>query len=52
MIVDGAVNGAGRLVVAAGTVLRRMQSGYVRRYALTMVIGAIALLAFMVARAW
>jgi len=51
VVVDGAVNGAGRLVVAAGTALRRVQSGYVRRYALTMVIGAVALLAFMVARA-
>jgi len=52
VVVDGAVNGAGRLVVAAGTVLRRLQSGYVRRYALTMVIGAVALLGFMVTRAW
>jgi len=51
VVIDGAVNGAGRLVVAAGTVLRRLQSGYVRRYALAMVIGAVALLAFMVARA-
>jgi len=51
VVIDGAVNGAGRLVVAAGTVLRRLQSGYVRRYALAMVIGAVALLAFIVARA-
>lgn len=52
VVVDGAVNGAGRFVVAAGTVLRRVQSGHVRRYALTMTIGAVALLGLMVLRAW
>jgi len=52
VVVDGAVDGAGRLVVAAGTALRRIQSGFVRQYALMMAVGAVAILAFMVARAW
>ena len=50
-IVDGAVNGTGQLVQAAGERLRRVQSGHVRRYALGMLGGAVLLLAWAVLRA-
>jgi NADH-quinone oxidoreductase subunit L len=44
-IIDGAVNGAGSLARAVGGGLRHMQSGYIRRYAAWVVLGAIVLLA-------
>jgi NADH-quinone oxidoreductase subunit L len=50
-VIDGAVNGAGRLVRAAGGALRRVQTGFVRQYALGIVLGAVALLAWMASRA-
>ena len=51
-IIDGAVNGVGRVARLTGTGLRRVQTGFVRQYALGIVVGAVGLLAFMVARAW
>jgi NADH-quinone oxidoreductase subunit L len=45
-IIDGAVNGTGRLALRAGNALRRLQDGLVRRYALGIALGAVALLAF------
>jgi NADH-quinone oxidoreductase subunit L len=49
-IVDGAVNGAGAIAKGAGTSLRRLQTGYVRNYALGIAIGAVALLAWFMSR--
>jgi NADH-quinone oxidoreductase subunit L len=50
-IVDGAVNGTGRVVSAAAGELRKGQTGFVRGYAAIVGIGAVALLAwFVVAR--
>jgi NADH-quinone oxidoreductase subunit L len=49
-VVDGAVNGIGRTVVAWAQGLRRLQTGYVVNYALTMLAGAVAIVAFLVAR--
>ena len=49
-IIDGAVNGTGRLVRAAGERLRRLQSGLVRRYALGIALGAVLLLAWALLR--
>jgi NADH-quinone oxidoreductase subunit L len=40
--VDGAVNGVGRLFLSWGTAVRRVQTGYVVSYALTMLAGAVA----------
>jgi NADH-quinone oxidoreductase subunit L len=51
-VIDGAVNGVGRVARLTGTGLRRVQTGFVRQYALGIVVGAVGLLAFMVARAW
>jgi len=45
-VVDGAVNGVARLARGTGSLLRRTQTGYVRSYAVTMLIGAFAVLAY------
>ena len=49
-VVDGAVNKVGALVRQTGERLRSLQSGLVRRYALGMAAGAVALLAYFAAR--
>ena len=48
--IDGIVNGVGRAVTAWGAGLRRLQSGYVANYALTMLAGAVIVVAFFLAR--
>ncbi|MHB8681009.1 MAG: NADH-quinone oxidoreductase subunit L [Acidimicrobiales bacterium] len=50
-VIDGAVNGLGRLARGTGSGLRRVQTGFVRQYALGIVVGAVALLAYMATRA-
>ena len=50
-VIDGAVNGVGRLTRVAGGSLRRVQTGYVRQYAVGIVFGAVVLLAWMISRA-
>jgi NADH-quinone oxidoreductase subunit L len=49
-IVDGAVNGIGRLVAGSSTRLRRTETGYVRNYALAVVVGVVAILAYLLVR--
>ncbi|MHB8293269.1 MAG: NADH-quinone oxidoreductase subunit L [Acidimicrobiales bacterium] len=49
-VVDGAVNGASRLVARAASAARRVQSGYVRSYALTIAAGMVLILAFALFR--
>ena len=49
-VVDGAVNKVGALVRRTGERLRATQSGYVRRYALGLAVGAVLLLAYFAAR--
>jgi NADH-quinone oxidoreductase subunit L len=49
-VVDGAVNGVGTLVRGGGSSLRRLQSGYVRGYALGIAVGAVVLLGYFLAR--
>ena len=48
--IDGAVNGLGHAVVAWASSLRRLQTGYVVNYALTMLAGAVAIVGFLIAR--
>jgi len=48
--VDAAVNGTGGFVQAAGGALRRLQTGYVKSYALTMLAGALAILLYLSVR--
>jgi NADH-quinone oxidoreductase subunit L len=49
-VIDGLVNGLGRMMTAGGAVLRRMQTGYVVNYALTMLAGAVVVVAFLLIR--
>jgi NADH-quinone oxidoreductase subunit L len=49
-VVDGAVNGVGWVVRVAGGGLRRLQTGYVRSYALGIALGAIILVAAITIR--
>ena len=46
LVIDGAVNGTGRLVARASGGLRKMQTGYVRSYALVMLGGVVLVLAW------
>jgi NADH-quinone oxidoreductase subunit L len=48
--IDAAVNGLARLVGLAGEGLRRVQTGLVRNYALAMLIGVVAILAYFLLR--
>ena len=50
-IIDGAVNGTGAVVRGGGTQLRKLQTGYVRNYALGIAAGTVAILAYVVLRA-
>ena len=50
-VVDGAVDGVGRSVRAGAAALRRVQTGFVRFYALLTAAGAAALLLWFVLRA-
>ena len=49
-VVDGAVNGVGRVLMVAGGQLRKLQTGYVRSYAAGIGVGAVALLGWFVVR--
>jgi len=51
-VIDGAVNGVGTLVRRSGSAARRLQTGYVRNYALGIALGLAAFIAFMVSRTW
>jgi NADH-quinone oxidoreductase subunit L len=44
-IVDGAVSGIGKMALGSGSVLRKSQTGFVRSYAVLILIGAGALIA-------
>ena len=46
-VIDGAVNGVADLVLAAAARLRRLQTGFVMNYALTMLIGVVTLLGLL-----
>jgi NADH-quinone oxidoreductase subunit L len=43
-LIDGAVNGVAGVVAGAGARLRRIQTGFVRNYALTLFSGATVIL--------
>jgi len=50
--VDGAVNGFAALVGGTSMRVRRLQTGFVRSYALFMFAGAALLVATMLVRLW
>jgi NADH-quinone oxidoreductase subunit L len=51
-VIDGAVVGVAVAIRQGGLGLRKIQTGFVRQYALGIVLGSVALLAFMLVRAW
>ncbi len=51
-LIDGAVNGIGRLVRSTGDGVRRVQTGFVRNYVVGIVLGMAAILVFMLSRTW
>jgi NADH-quinone oxidoreductase subunit L len=51
-IIDGAVNGAAGLVRSTGSATRKLQTGYVRNYALGIAVGMAALIVFLLSRTW
>lgn len=48
-VVDGSATGLARAVAGSGELLRRLQTGYVRSYASTMVVGVVVLVAVVLA---
>ncbi len=49
-IIDGAVNGVGSVTRGVGSGVRRVQTGFVRGYALVIAIGAVVLVGYVVSR--
>jgi len=48
--IDGAVNATGRGVVEWAAAFRRLQTGYVVNYALTMLVGAVVVVGYLLVR--
>ena len=48
--IDGFVNGTGRVIAASSEGLRRIQSGYVRNYAITFFFGVVIVFSLFVVR--
>jgi NADH-quinone oxidoreductase subunit L len=48
--IDGIVNGIGHLTASVAAGARKIQSGFVRSYALAVLVGTVALLGFLVGR--
>ncbi len=51
-VIDGAVNGVADLVRGTANGTRRLQSGFVRNYALGISLGLAGIVAFMITRVW
>ncbi|MFA6223339.1 MAG: NADH-quinone oxidoreductase subunit L [Desulfomonilaceae bacterium] len=49
-VIDGAVNGVGAVTQAFGSVLRLLQTGFVKDYALSVLVGAIVVIGFLLLR--
>ena len=47
-IIDGLVNGTAKFVMACGSRLRQIQTGYVQRYAITFVAGTVAVIIYYI----
>jgi NADH-quinone oxidoreductase subunit L len=49
-VIDGAVNGVAAVVRAFGSVLRLLQTGLVKDYALSILVGAIVVIGYLLLR--
>jgi NADH-quinone oxidoreductase subunit L len=45
-VIDGAVNGTGQIVVETGSLVRRVQTGSVRAYAVSVLFGAVLIVGY------
>ncbi|MEO5739315.1 MAG: NADH-quinone oxidoreductase subunit L [Vicinamibacterales bacterium] len=45
-VIDGAVNGTGQIVVETGALVRQLQTGSVRTYAVSVLFGAVVILGY------
>jgi NADH-quinone oxidoreductase subunit L len=45
-VIDGAVNGTGQIVVETGALVRQMQTGSVRTYAVSVLFGAVVIVGY------
>jgi NADH-quinone oxidoreductase subunit L len=50
ILIDGTVNGIGYVLQGTGSLVRLLQSGHVQGYAFGMIIGAVAVLGYLVMR--
>jgi NADH-quinone oxidoreductase subunit L len=50
LVIDGAVNGTGRLMAGTSARLRKIQTGFVRNYALMMLVGVAAIVVWFATR--
>jgi NADH-quinone oxidoreductase subunit L len=50
LVVDGIVDGVGKVVMAWSTGMKSLQSGYIHNYALSMALGVVAIVAFYIFR--
>jgi len=49
-IIDGIVNGTGYLMRGIGSIIRRVETGYVQGYAFGMILGAIIVVGYLILR--
>jgi len=49
-VIDGAVNALGRTMVSAAAAARRLETGYIVNYALTMLVGAVLVVSYFLIR--
>jgi NADH-quinone oxidoreductase subunit L len=50
--IDGIVNGAGYFTIALGSVLRRVQVGFIRSYAAIILLGALVVIGYFIYFGW
>ena len=49
-VIDGAVNGVGRMIEGGSGLLRQAQVGYVQVYALVITLGAVVVIGYLALR--
>jgi len=47
-IVDGLVNGTANVFLSAGERLRKLQTGYIQEYALSLILGAVIIIGYFI----
>ncbi len=48
LVVDGIVNGVGKVLLGSGQAVRRLQTGIVQNYALSLLLGAVILIGYLI----